>query len=106
MFTDALWSTMLSVVLLLAMTVFFKGVFFRSIYEAGGLTAPQVAVDWRLWSLDWWFWLILGSLVAVALFLNLASACVERSCERKRYEQVRAQRQRLEKMRNLDLAEP
>ena len=87
MFTDALWSTMLSIVLLLLLTLFFKAVFFRYIYDAGLLTTPQVLVDWRLWSLDTWFWIVLGALIVMSLLLNYWSTVLEKTCKKMDYNQ-------------------
>lgn len=105
MYTDALWSTMFSIALLLAMTVFVKLVFFRWFYGVGTLTTLQVAVDWRLWTMDWWFWFILGSLVLLSLVLNLTSRCLEQGCENRRHKQEREHRQKLARLNRLDLSD-
>ena len=93
---------MLSIVLLLLLTVFFKGVFFEHIYGASSLTTLQVAVDWRLWTLDGWFWLILGLLIVVSLALNVGSGCLERTCERKRHDMTRSHQVKLDKLQTRD----
>jgi len=83
MFTDALWSTMLSIILLLSLTIFFKMLFFRHIYEAGELTSIQIVVDWRLWILDIWFWSILASLFLISIILNCSFLDIEKRCKKK-----------------------
>lgn len=102
MFTDAMWSAMLAVVLLLALTVFFKAVFFRRIYDAEGLTTPQVGVDWRLWTVDLWFWLILGSLVFASLALNLVGRFCDGACDRRNRRRANEYKRKLEKERGTD----
>jgi len=102
MFTDALWSTMLSIVLLLGLTFFFKAMFFRHMYDSGSLTTPQVLVDWRLWTLDGWFWIVLVALIAVSISLNLISACLLRACDRRAIRQSREHKERLEKAKTVD----
>lgn len=97
---------MFSIILLLLLAIFFKWLFFRSIYSSEGLTTPQIAVDGRLWTVDLWFWLILSGLVLSALILNLTSACIERSCDSRKHAQVREQQTKLEKVKSLDLPGP
>jgi|SRR3989304_9024141 len=83
---SALWGGSLTIVLLLSLTLFFKCIFFHSIYGADDLSTLQVAVDWRLWKIDLWFWLILviliGSIAVFSILLGLLEALLTRQREK------------------------
>ncbi|HKZ41539.1 MAG TPA: hypothetical protein VJ044_11290 [Candidatus Hodarchaeales archaeon] len=101
--TDSLWSTAFSIFLLLFLTILFKAMLFRTLYDSEGLSTPQVLVDWRLWTFDNWFWFIIIGFSVLSITLNMVSRCIQHKCNTWEYEKGKEHQSRVKRASTLDL---